>query len=105
MDWITAEQKVTGDQRDLPDADVYGWAGGVLVCFEIRGGRLSGWRQRPCTAAAARRYLERSPPGWTAFALRSAELAARLRPAPPSNLRWVKLNQLPESSRMTASTP
>jgi excinuclease ABC subunit C len=79
VDWITAEQKVTRDQRDLPDADVYGWAGGVLVCFEIRGGRLSGWRQRPCPAAAARRYLEQSPPGWTAFAHRSAELAARLR--------------------------
>ncbi len=83
VDWITAEQKVTRDQRDLRDADVYGWAGGVLVRFEIRGGRLSGWRQRPCTAAAARRYLERSPPDWAAFALRSAELAARLRPGPP----------------------
>jgi len=79
VDWITAEQKVTGGQRDIPDADVYGWAGGVLVCFEIRAGRMSGWRQRPCPAATARSYLERSPPGWTAFALRSAELAARLR--------------------------
>lgn len=79
VDWITAEQKVTRDPRDPGDADVYGWAGGVLVCFEIRGGRMSGWRQRPCTAAAARRYLERSSPDWTAFALRSAELAARLR--------------------------
>jgi excinuclease ABC subunit C len=82
VDWITAEQKVTGDQRDLPDADVFGWAGGVLVGFEIRGGRMSGWRQRPCPAATARRYLERSPPGWTAFARRSAELAATLRPDP-----------------------
>ena len=83
VDWITAEQKVTRDQRDHGDADVYGWAGGVLVCFEIRGGRMSGWRQRPCTAAAARRYLERSSPDWTAFALRSAELAARLRSCLP----------------------
>jgi excinuclease ABC subunit C len=74
--WITAEQKVT---RDQADADVYGWADGVLVCFEIRGGRMSGWRQRPCTAAAARRYLEPSAPDWAAFARRSAELAARLR--------------------------
>ena len=79
VDWVTAEQKVARDQRDQADADVYGWAGGVLVCFEIRGGRLSGWRQRPCTAAAARRYLDRTAPGWTAFAQRSAELAARLR--------------------------
>ena len=82
VDWITAEQKVTRGPRDLRDADVYGWAGGVLVCFEIRGGRMSGWRQRPCPAAAARRYLEQSPPGWTAFTHRSAELAARLRPSP-----------------------
>ncbi len=82
VDWITAEQKVTRDQRELgaqADADVYGWAGGVLVCLEIRDGRMSGWRQRPCAAAAARRYLERSAPGWAAFARRSAELAARLR--------------------------
>jgi excinuclease UvrABC nuclease subunit len=79
VDWITAEQKVARDQRDQADTDVYGWAGGVLVCFEIRGGRMSGWRQRPCPAAAARRYLDRSAPGWAAFAQRSAELAARLR--------------------------
>ena len=62
------------------DADVYGWADGVLVCFEIRGGRMSGWRQRPCAAAAARRYLDQSPPAWAQFARRNAELAARLRP-------------------------
>jgi excinuclease UvrABC nuclease subunit len=86
VDWITAEQKVTRGQRepgDGGDADVYGWADGVLVCFEIRGGRMSGWRQRPCTAAAARRYLEQSPSDWAAFAGRTAELAARLRPSPP----------------------
>jgi excinuclease ABC subunit C len=83
VDWITAEQKVTRDPCGLGDADVYGWAGAVLVCFEIRGGRMSGWRQRPCPAAAARRYLEQSPLDWTAFAHRSAELAARLRPCPP----------------------
>jgi len=79
VDWVTAEQKVARDQRDQADTDVYGWASGVLVCFEIRGGRVSGWRQRPCPPAAARRYLDRSAPGWAAFAQRSAELAARLR--------------------------
>jgi excinuclease UvrABC nuclease subunit len=94
VDWITAEQKVAGDRRDQADTDVYGWACGVLVGFEIRGGRMSGWRQRPCPPAAARRYLEQSAPGWAPFALRAAELAARLRspqagraarlrPAPP----------------------
>ena len=55
VDWITAEQKVTRDQRDLRDADVYGWAGGVLVCFEIRA--------RPAVGlAAAPLYGRRRPP-------------------------------------------
>jgi len=76
LDWVTGEQKVTGAQDD---ADVFGWADGVLVWFEIRDGRMRGWRQRPCGAAAARRYLEQSSPDWAAFALRNAELAARLR--------------------------
>jgi len=83
LDWITGEQKVTRAPWGQDDADVYGWAAGVLVCFEIRGGRMSGWRQRPCAAAAARRYLDQSPPGWTPFASRNAELAARLRSCPP----------------------
>ena len=78
LDWITGEQKVTRAPWGQDDDDVYGWADGVLVCFEIRGGRMSGWRQRPCAAAAARRYLDQSPPGWTPFASRNAELAARL---------------------------
>ena len=82
LDWITGEQKVTRAPWGQDDADVYGWAAGVLVCFEIRGGRMSGWRQRPCAPAAARRYLDQSPPGWTPFASRNAELAARLRACP-----------------------
>ena len=76
LDWVTGDQKVT---RAQDDADVYGWADGVLVCFEIRGGRVRVWRQRACAAAAARRHLEQSSPDWAAFALRNAELAARLR--------------------------
>jgi excinuclease ABC subunit C len=76
LDWITGEQKVT---RAQDDAEVYGWAGGVLVWFEICGGRMSGWRQRPCGAAAARLHLAQTPPAWADFAGRAAELAARLR--------------------------
>src|SRR5213076_2008485 len=76
LDWVTGEQKVTGVQDD---ADVYGWADGVLVWFEIRDGRMRGWRQRPGGAAAARRRLAGTPPGWADFARRNAELAARLR--------------------------
>jgi excinuclease ABC subunit C len=77
LDWVTGEQKVT---RAQDDADVCGWADGVLVWFEIRGGRMRGWRQRPCGAAAARPYLTGTPPGWADFARRNADLAARLRP-------------------------
>jgi excinuclease ABC subunit C len=84
LDWITAEQKVT--QAEPSDFDVYGWAGGVLVRFEVRRGRLSGWTQRACVPPTARRHLVRAPagagayaPAWPDFARRTAELAARLR--------------------------
>lgn len=83
LDWISGEQKVTRAAAAQDDSDVYGWADGVLVCFEIRGGRVCGWRQRPCGAAAARRHLDQTPPAWETFARRSAELAARLRPSAP----------------------
>jgi excinuclease ABC subunit C len=74
--WVTAEQKVT---RSAPeDFDVCGWADGALVRFTIRGGRLSGWYQDRCDAAAARRQQAATPPEWAAFAQRNAELAARL---------------------------
>ena len=77
LEWIGAEQKVTrlhpGD-----DHDVYGWAGGLLVRFRMRGGRLDGWEQRASTQAAAQRYLALTPDGWSAFAGRNAELAREL---------------------------
>jgi len=78
LDWITAEQKVT-----LPrpcDFNVHGWADGVLVRFEVRGGRLSGWSQRGCGPAAV--VGQDAPgddgPAWADFACRTAELAALL---------------------------
>ena len=80
VDWITAEQKVT--QAQPSDFKVYGWADGVLVRFEVCGGRLSGWTQRACAAATARCHLASSSedrsPAWADFATRAAELAARL---------------------------
>jgi hypothetical protein len=48
-------------------------------CFEIRDGRMRGWRQHSCGAAAAGPHLAGTPPGSAAFALRNAGLAARLR--------------------------
>ena len=38
---------------------------------------------RRIAAAAARRHLTATPPGWADFARRNAELAARLRPSAP----------------------
>jgi excinuclease ABC subunit C len=76
LEWITAEQKVTrpGDA----DHDACGWSDGTLVRFEIRSGRLTGWTLRTCREATARRHLAATPPEWTAFAQRNAELAASL---------------------------
>ena len=76
VDWVTAEQKVTQAQPD--DFDVRGWAGGVLVCFEVRGGRLSAWTQRACPAAAPASSAGGNSPAWADFARQTAELAALL---------------------------
>jgi excinuclease ABC subunit C len=75
VEWVTAPQRVTRDSGDL---DVYGWAGGILVEFRIRAGRLCAWTQRPCSAATARARLAATPPEWRAFADRTAQLAAEL---------------------------
>jgi excinuclease ABC subunit C len=76
FEWIVAEQKVTlADPRDY---DVYGWASGLLVQFEIRDGCLSGWRTRACTEAAEHTHVAATPTYWANFTQRNAELAARL---------------------------
>ena len=74
--WVTAEQKVTRATPD--DFDVCGWADGRLIRFTVRGGRLSGWTQRACAAAAAGWDVAATPPEWAGFARRNAEPAARL---------------------------
>ena len=82
VDWLTSPQRVTlgsaADAADAREATVHGWAGGVLVRFEIRAGRLDSWTQRACKEAAARPHLAASPAGWADFAHRNAELAAAL---------------------------
>jgi excinuclease ABC subunit C len=80
VDWIVADQRVTTLTAG-PDHDVHGWADGLLVRFQMRGGRLDRWEQRPATQAAARRYLDATPPEWSGFATRNAELARVLAPA------------------------
>jgi excinuclease ABC subunit C len=76
LEWITAEQKVTTSTLD--DADVAGWAGGVLVRLEIRAGRMRAWNQTACAEPAAAGPLAATPPTWRPFAQRAADLAARL---------------------------
>jgi len=76
LDWIAAEQKVAC--QEPADFDVCGWADGVLVTFEIRCGRLSGWSQVHCAKEIGRRQCAATPREWTSFAVRNASLAARL---------------------------
>lgn len=74
FDWIVADQKVSRLEPD--DADVYGWAEGVLVQFKIRAGRMCTWTQR--AAREAPDLVAATPALWQPFAQRNAELAARL---------------------------
>jgi excinuclease ABC subunit C len=76
LDWVTGPQRVTS--MEPSDAEVHGWAAGVLVRFVITGGRLCAWSQRACGPAQAASRLAATPPGWAAFARRNAELAAAL---------------------------
>lgn len=76
LDWVTSTQRVT--TMDAADADVYGWAGWVLVHFAVRGGRLREWSQRRCGENRAGPRLAATPAGWAGFARRNAELAAGL---------------------------
>jgi excinuclease ABC subunit C len=76
LDWVTSPQRVTTMAAD--DLDVYGWAGGVLVHFAVRGGRLREWSQRRCGRDRADPRLAATPACWAGFARRNAELAAGL---------------------------
>jgi excinuclease ABC subunit C len=76
VEWIASPQRVTRSSGE--DLTVCGWAGGVLVCFEIRAGRLDAWTQRACGASGASRQLAATPAAWAGFAARNAELAAAL---------------------------
>jgi excinuclease ABC subunit C len=78
-DWITCEQRAAVLNGD--DADLAGWADGVLVRFDIRGGKICGWRQFSRTASQARRWIAGTPPAWQDFAAQNARLAASLRQA------------------------
>ena len=76
--WIMEPSRVLGHG---PDHDVHGWAAGLLLTFELRGGRISGWRTRPCTQQGAQDWLSSTPGHWRDFAAENAQLAALLRAA------------------------
>ena len=76
FEWIVAEQKVSLLTAD--DADVFGWADGVMVSFGLRDGRVRTWSQHAMTERTAHDRVAATPPAWQLFAQRNAELAARL---------------------------
>ncbi len=90
--WVTAEQRVTTPPDPRPGTDssptpgprvvhLHGYADGLLVSFEVRGGRLDRWRQGAADEAAATPRVEATPESWRTFTRTAAELAARLRDA------------------------
>lgn len=76
IEWVTEPQRVTTLAR--PELSLAGWHDGLLIAFTVRSGRLDGWAQRACGAAAAQRHLDATPQPWQAFAEANAELATRL---------------------------
>jgi excinuclease ABC subunit C len=76
LTWVVAPQRVTVDGTD--DADVVGWADGLLVHGEVRGGRLRRWTQREASPGNAAPLVAATPDAWQAFARRNAALAAAL---------------------------
>jgi excinuclease ABC subunit C len=76
VDWVVSPQRVS--LMDSHDVDVYGWADGVLVRFEVRAGRMCAFSVRGCAQQAALPRLDTTPAQWVEFAQRNAELAARL---------------------------
>jgi excinuclease ABC subunit C len=76
IDWITAVQRAALPEPS--DFDAYGWCDGVLVQFRVRGGRLCGWTQRPCTQVSAAPRLATTPADWIEFTRRNADLAVAL---------------------------
>lgn len=75
LDWLVSPQRVAGCP---PGLVVSGWADGMLVTLRASGDRLDQWTSRPANGAVGERALAATPPSWREFAVRNAELAARL---------------------------
>jgi excinuclease ABC subunit C len=74
--WVTCPQRVT--TTDPADLSIAGWSGGMLVQFQINGGRLCAWSQRSCSRPGATAALAATPAAWRDCTQRNAELAADL---------------------------
>jgi len=79
LEWVVCEQRAA--VLEAPDVRLAGWADGVLVRFDVRAGRLCGWRQFARSRRQAEPWLAGTPPEWREFTERNADLAARLRAA------------------------
>ena len=78
LEWVTAPQRVVAIEAADTEAIACGWAGGVLVRFAIRAGRVRGWGEAHRSRTEAAPLLAQTPPEWREFASHNARLAARL---------------------------
>jgi excinuclease ABC subunit C len=81
LEWVTCPQRVT--TMEPASCTVSGWCSGILVQFQISGGRVRSWSQRACSMPGAAGALAATPHGWGEFMQRTAELAATIAPAHP----------------------
>ena len=89
LDWVTCPQRVT--TTEATSRTVSGWSGGILVQFQITGGRVRSWSQRECGMSSAAGALAATPDAWGDFMQANAELAAQMAAQPagrgPGRLR------------------
>jgi excinuclease ABC subunit C len=78
LEWVTSPQRASS--MAATDFTASGWSGGVLTTFIARRGRVCEWVQAACPESDAAPRLAGTPPDWTVFAQRNAELAAALTP-------------------------
>ena len=76
LDWVTCPQRVTTPEDT--NLTVSGWCGGILVQFQITGGRVRSWSQRECGMSSAAGALAATPGAWGDFMQSNAELAANM---------------------------
>lgn len=79
--WTASPQRVT--RPGWGDADVDAWSAGVMVRFEIRGGRLTSWHQQARATPMTGQPVDDRTRDLHLFAEHTARLAASLLAAGP----------------------